>query len=98
VKLLTPEAVAEQLAVSRSTVLRMIQDGALPAVCLRSGRRKKVWRVRQEVLEKWVMSREKRQPGKQPEPTGSGSTKGMENNGLDTDALESKSSALGKLP
>jgi excisionase family DNA binding protein len=63
-KLLTPEACAEMLAVSRSTVLRMIADGALPAVMLRSGRRKKVWRVREEVLEKWVKERETRQPGK----------------------------------
>jgi excisionase family DNA binding protein len=68
VKLLTPESVAEQLAVSRSTVLRMIADGALPAVCLRSGRRKKVWRVRQEVLEKWIISRE-RQVRTSPQPT-----------------------------
>jgi excisionase family DNA binding protein len=58
-RLLTPETVAEQLSVSRSTVLRMIQDGALPAVCLRSGRRKKVWRVREEVLQRWVLSKEK---------------------------------------
>jgi excisionase family DNA binding protein len=59
VKLLTPEVVAEQLAVSRSTVLRMIADGALPAVCLRSGRRKKVWRVREEMLQKWIIAKER---------------------------------------
>jgi excisionase family DNA binding protein len=58
-KLLTPESVAEQLAVSRSTVLRLIADKSLPAVCLRSGRRKKVWRVREEVLQKWVLQRER---------------------------------------
>ena len=40
-KLLTPELVAEALAVSRSTAMRMIAEGVIPAVCLRSGRRKK---------------------------------------------------------
>jgi excisionase family DNA binding protein len=59
-RLLTPENVAEALAVSRSTVLRMIADGALPAVCLRVGRRKKIFRVRAEALERWVLAREKR--------------------------------------
>jgi excisionase family DNA binding protein len=60
VRLLTPEAAAEQLAVSRSTVLRMISDGQLPAICLRSGRRKKVWRVREEVLQKWILAKERK--------------------------------------
>ncbi len=63
-KLLTPESVAEQLAVSRSTILRMIADGALPAVCLRRGKRKAVYRVREEVLERWVRERETKQPAK----------------------------------
>jgi excisionase family DNA binding protein len=64
VKLLTPEQVSEQLAVSRSTVLRLIADGALPAICLRSGRRKKVWRVRQEQLERWILGKEKQVKGR----------------------------------
>ena len=59
-KLLTPENVAQQLAVSRSTVLRMIDDGALPAICLRSGPRKKVLRVRQEQLDRWLLSKERK--------------------------------------
>jgi excisionase family DNA binding protein len=59
VKLLTPELVAEQLAVSRSTVLRMIVDKAIPVVCLRKGKRKAVYRIRQEVLDKWIISRER---------------------------------------
>jgi excisionase family DNA binding protein len=68
-KLLTPEIVAKTLAVSRSTVLRMIADGALPAVCLRSGKRKKVWRVRDEVLQKWIVSKERQGvKGAQPHP------------------------------
>jgi len=90
VKLLTPETVAQQLAVSRSTVMRMIQDGALPAVCLRSGRRKKVWRVRQEQLERWVMNREKRQSEK---PTTSNGTIATDFNGV---ALDTKTSELEK--
>ena len=58
-KLLTPSAVAEILAISRSTVLRLISDGSLPAVCLRRGRKKAVFRVREEVLQKWIVGREK---------------------------------------
>ena len=58
-RLLTPENVAESLSVSRSTVLRMIGDGSLPAVCLRRGKRKGVYRIREEQLEKGVMSRER---------------------------------------
>jgi hypothetical protein len=42
----------------------MISDGALPVVCLRRGRRKAVYRVREEILEKWVKDREMRQPAK----------------------------------
>jgi excisionase family DNA binding protein len=57
--LLKPETAADVLAVSRSTVLRMIADGSLPAICLRAGRKKKVWRIRQEHLEKWVLNKEK---------------------------------------
>lgn len=52
--LLTPEGAANQLAVSRSSVLRMIVDGQIPAVCLRSGKRKKVFRIPQAELEKWI--------------------------------------------
>jgi excisionase family DNA binding protein len=58
-KLLKPESAAELLAISRSTLLRMIRDGVLPAVCMRSGKRKKIWRIRQEVLERWILTNEK---------------------------------------
>ena len=58
-KLLTPEEVAEQLAISRSTVLRLIADNALPAICLRRGKRKAVYRVREEILLKWILVKEK---------------------------------------
>jgi excisionase family DNA binding protein len=58
-KLLSVEAVAEILDVSRQTTNRMIVDGQLPAILLRSGRRKKVWRVRPEALERWLTDKEK---------------------------------------
>jgi excisionase family DNA binding protein len=58
-KLLTPEQIAETLSISRSSVRRLIIEGTLPAVCLRSGRRKKVYRVREEVLERWVAIKER---------------------------------------
>lgn len=58
-RLLTPEAVADVLALSRSSVRRMIIEGALPAVCLRSGKRKRLYRVREEALERWIASRER---------------------------------------
>ena len=59
VQLLRPESVAKVLSVSRSTVLRMIADGVLPAVCLRRGKRKAVYRVRQEILDRWILSKER---------------------------------------
>jgi excisionase family DNA binding protein len=59
VKLLSIEEVAETLKLSYRTVTRMISDGALPAIVLRSGRRKKVWRIRPEALEKWVGQKER---------------------------------------
>lgn len=58
-RLLTPDQVAESLAVSRSTVLRMIADGSLPAICLRRGKRKAVHRIREEQLERWIVARER---------------------------------------
>jgi excisionase family DNA binding protein len=57
-KLLSIDAVAEYLDISRQTATRMILEGALPAILLRSGRRKKVWRVRPEALESWLKERE----------------------------------------
>jgi excisionase family DNA binding protein len=61
-RLLTPKNVADILSISRSTVLRLIADGALVAVSIRRGKKKAVYRVRQEILDKWILSREKKQP------------------------------------
>lgn len=62
-KLLSVEAVAEKLDVSRQTIQRMIDSGALPAILVRSGRRKKLWRVRPEQLDDWFSQKE-RESGK----------------------------------
>jgi excisionase family DNA binding protein len=51
--------VAYRLQVSDSTIIRMIESGALPAICIRSGKRKKIFRVREEALEKWITSKER---------------------------------------
>jgi len=97
-KLLTVEEVAkDHLSVSRSTVMRLIDSGSLPAVCLHRGKKKAIYRIRPEQLEKWILSREKA-THKQTQPTTSGSTRGMPNNGLDTEALDLASSAAEKLP
>ena len=67
-KPLTPEDVAEQLAVSRSTVLRLITDKVIPVVCLRRGKHKAVYRIRQEMLDKWIISRERQGIAEKPSP------------------------------
>jgi excisionase family DNA binding protein len=53
-KLLTIEEVSAVLSVSRATVNRMIVDHQLPAVCLRSGRRKKILRVDETDLQAFI--------------------------------------------
>lgn len=59
-KLLTPQEVADSLVVSRDTVSRLIASGLLPAVLISSGKRKKTYRIREEVLDAWVLAREGR--------------------------------------
>ena len=92
-KLLTPETVAESLSVSRSTVLRMISDGSLPAVCLRSGKRKKVWRVRPEQLERWLTGKEREGQKSQRQAFTAARPEGEENDGQGTEARDIQSSA-----
>ncbi len=55
--LLKPNDVSKRLNLSRSTVLRMIEGGELPAVCVREGKRKKTYRIYEAVLERWLRSR-----------------------------------------
>lgn len=57
--LLTPEEIASKLGISRSSVCRLITEGQLPAICLRSGKRKRTFRIRESALENWIKKREK---------------------------------------
>jgi excisionase family DNA binding protein len=57
-KLLTINECAETLKFSRWTVTELLETGALPGIVLKSGRRKKVWRVRESELERWLTARE----------------------------------------
>ena len=74
VKLLRAEEVAVILDISRSTARRMLLDGTLPAVCLRSGRRKKIFRVRESELERYVLSLERQSLKAKARPVGQIST------------------------
>ena len=56
---LTVEEVGQIMGVSRDTVSRLIAFGNLPAVLLRSGKRKKTFRVRPEALQAWALAKEK---------------------------------------
>jgi excisionase family DNA binding protein len=55
----TVAEVAVKLDVCQSTVIRMILAGSLPAICIKTGRRKKVWRFRREVVERWLVAQER---------------------------------------
>jgi excisionase family DNA binding protein len=58
-QLWTVPQIAHRLQLSQSTIIRMITAGAITALCVRSGKRKKTFRVREEALEKWIMSQER---------------------------------------
>ncbi|MFQ5902620.1 MAG: helix-turn-helix domain-containing protein [Candidatus Binatia bacterium] len=53
-KLLGAEKVAEVLGISRSTARRMMTEGALPAITLRAGKRKRIVRTPESELERWL--------------------------------------------
>jgi excisionase family DNA binding protein len=57
-KLLDINQTAEQLGLSRWTITSMLESGALPGVILKYGKRKKVWRIREDALQKWIEQRE----------------------------------------
>jgi excisionase family DNA binding protein len=57
-KLLSIKESAEVLKLSRWTVTEMLESGQLPGVILRAGRRKRIWRIREADLEKWITQRE----------------------------------------
>ena len=58
-QLWTVPQIARKLQLSQSTIIRMITAGSIPALCVRSGKRKKTFRVREEALEKWIVSQER---------------------------------------
>jgi excisionase family DNA binding protein len=58
-QLLTVGQVAFKLQLHESTIIKLISAGSIPALCVRSGKRKKTYRVRSEVLEKWLLSKER---------------------------------------
>jgi excisionase family DNA binding protein len=58
-KLLSIVEIAAQLSVSRATINRMVAEGILPAITLRSGKRKRVLRFRQEVIDRWLVAQER---------------------------------------
>lgn len=58
-KLLSIREVGQVLGVSPATAHRLVTSGALPSLVIRSGRRKKLHRVRQEALNQWVAARER---------------------------------------
>jgi len=56
--MLTINEGAGVLKLSRWTVAAMLESGQLPGVIIRSGRRKKVWRISEQALQKWIETRE----------------------------------------
>jgi excisionase family DNA binding protein len=56
--MLTIKEGAAMLKVSRWTFTAMLESGQLPGVILRTGRRKRVWRIREDALQKWIEQRE----------------------------------------
>ena len=57
-KLLDIKETGARLGLSRWTVADMLESGALPGIILKSGRRKKVWRIREEALQAWITAKE----------------------------------------
>jgi excisionase family DNA binding protein len=62
-QLLTVGQVAFKLQLHESTIIRLISTGSIAALCVRSGKRKKTYRVRSEVLDKWILSKERESTG-----------------------------------
>jgi len=57
-KALDINAAAELLDLSRWTVTAMLESGALPGFIVKAGKRKKIWRIREDALEQWIAARE----------------------------------------
>ena len=63
-KLLSISQVAEQLGVSRATLGRMVTEGVLPVIVLRSGKRKRILKFRQEIIDRWLLRLEQQDAGR----------------------------------
>jgi len=57
-KLLTINQAAEILILSRWTISAMIESGSLPGIIVKTGKRKKIWRISEQALQKWIETRE----------------------------------------
>ncbi len=57
-QLLTPKEASNILAVSRSTVRAMLIEGVIPCITFRRDKRKKILRVSEQALERWLRARE----------------------------------------
>ena len=58
-QLLTVGQVAFKLQLHESTIIKLITGGSIPALCVRGGKRKKTFRVREEALERWIAAKER---------------------------------------
>ena len=58
-QLLTVGQVAFRLQLHESTVIKLITTGSISALCVRTGKRKKTFRVREEALERWIAAKER---------------------------------------
>jgi len=57
-KVLSIKEVAIVLNLSRWTITEMLQSGQLPGFIVKSGRRKRIWRVSEPALTKWIEKQE----------------------------------------
>jgi excisionase family DNA binding protein len=57
-KLLSPADLAHILGLKKSCIYRMLSTGEIPSVIVTNGGRKRSFRVRPSLLEKWLKRRE----------------------------------------
>jgi excisionase family DNA binding protein len=55
---LTIKQASEQLSLSRWTVTALLESGSLPGFIVKAGKKKRIWRIRADVLEQWIVARE----------------------------------------
>ena len=55
---LTIKQASELLSLSRWTVTELLESGSLPGFVVKQGKRKKIWRVREDALERFITDRE----------------------------------------